>query len=434
MTTVVKWTGQEARALRVARRMSVRAFAIHLGVSAASVANWERRGIKIRLRHETQEILDRDLSSISDDVRQRFLATAATLPFSLDSGLQDLRHAQKAPDLHSNEPISDNEPVTDFLTKTAHESESLLSSISDGHDLDLLQEAVSQLGATYVTNPPILILKQCSAIRRDLLRLRSVSALHPGQLSDLYVAIARASGVLAYAALDLGDADSAATHSALVWRMAERAGDNELRAWGRGTQSLIARFNQEYVKAQLLAENGLSYAKAGQAKLRLIYGAAQSAANQGNAERTLELIRNAEAASEATGLDASDGIFGFPAAKQKYYAASSLIWLRDETSLLTAVKQASDAISIWQGEAGDRRIVDDEALAHIYLATAYLRLGEVDGAMEALGPVLQLPMLRRTSWMHKRLSDLRNILTDARFKNSTSVGNAQQKLQEFVAT
>ena len=62
MTTVVRWTGREARALREARRMSVRAFGAHLGVAVSSVGNWEQRGERIRLRGETQEILDRDLS------------------------------------------------------------------------------------------------------------------------------------------------------------------------------------------------------------------------------------------------------------------------------------------------------------------------------------------------------------------------------------
>lgn len=36
------WTGSEARALRLAIRMSVREFAAHLGVNDAAVSNWER--------------------------------------------------------------------------------------------------------------------------------------------------------------------------------------------------------------------------------------------------------------------------------------------------------------------------------------------------------------------------------------------------------
>ena len=74
VATVVRWSGREARALREARRMTVRAFATHLGLAKGSVINWERRGELARLRRETQEILDRDLSMVDDDTRARFNA------------------------------------------------------------------------------------------------------------------------------------------------------------------------------------------------------------------------------------------------------------------------------------------------------------------------------------------------------------------------
>jgi len=75
VTTVVKCSDREARALREASRMSVRAFSAHLGVAVASGTNWEQRAGRIRLRHATQEILDRDFKHASDDVRDRFEAT-----------------------------------------------------------------------------------------------------------------------------------------------------------------------------------------------------------------------------------------------------------------------------------------------------------------------------------------------------------------------
>ena len=72
MATVRRWTGHEARVLRVAKRMSVRQFAEHLGVTAAAVSNWERRGLATRLRYETQQMLDVDLARAPDDVQERF--------------------------------------------------------------------------------------------------------------------------------------------------------------------------------------------------------------------------------------------------------------------------------------------------------------------------------------------------------------------------
>jgi hypothetical protein len=52
--------------------MSVRQFAEHLGITAAAVSNWERRGGQARLRYETQQILDVDLARSAEDVRERF--------------------------------------------------------------------------------------------------------------------------------------------------------------------------------------------------------------------------------------------------------------------------------------------------------------------------------------------------------------------------
>lgn len=76
--TVEKWSGIEARALRLARRMSVRQFARHLGFNDAAVANWESRGARARLRYHTQEVLDTDLAQAPEDVQQRFIQVLHT--------------------------------------------------------------------------------------------------------------------------------------------------------------------------------------------------------------------------------------------------------------------------------------------------------------------------------------------------------------------
>jgi hypothetical protein len=286
------------------------------------------------------------------------------------------------------------------------------------------------LGASYIANPPHSMLKQGLALRRELLRRMNAGALRPSQLSDLYVAIARASGVIAYAALDLGDVSAATVHGAAVWHMADLADDNGLRAWARGTQSLIARFNQEFVKAQLFAENGLRYAGVGTSRPRLLCAAAQCAAHQGDHGRTSSLIEEARRARDVSQPDSVEGIFGFPLAKQKYYVASTLMWFSDERSLITAVDNSADAIDIWRQQR-QKEMVDDEALAHIYLATARLKLGEVDGAMEAVAPVTELSKERRTSWMRRRISNLRKLLDVDHFGGSEVAATARQKLYEF---
>ncbi|GAA1100911.1 orotidine 5'-phosphate decarboxylase / HUMPS family protein [Nocardiopsis metallicus] len=69
---VARWTGREARAFREAKRMSVREFAAHLGVNDAAVSNWERRGTRARLRYDTQQLLDTDLTRSEPEVADRF--------------------------------------------------------------------------------------------------------------------------------------------------------------------------------------------------------------------------------------------------------------------------------------------------------------------------------------------------------------------------
>lgn len=44
-TVVRQWSGREARALRDAKRMSIREFAAHLGVHERLISKWEAGGI-----------------------------------------------------------------------------------------------------------------------------------------------------------------------------------------------------------------------------------------------------------------------------------------------------------------------------------------------------------------------------------------------------
>jgi transcriptional regulator with XRE-family HTH domain len=80
MVSVGQWTGQEAKLLRAALRMTVESFAEHLGVSSATVAKWERRGPDITPLPESQAILDTALSRADERAQQCFQAAATRPP------------------------------------------------------------------------------------------------------------------------------------------------------------------------------------------------------------------------------------------------------------------------------------------------------------------------------------------------------------------
>ncbi|GAA1270195.1 hypothetical protein GCM10009677_23680 [Sphaerisporangium rubeum] len=79
--TIQIWSGREVRALREAKRMSIRAFAAHLGVSERMVSKWEAAGTGIHPRPVNQAALDSSLAASTSDEHARFagLVTPATL-------------------------------------------------------------------------------------------------------------------------------------------------------------------------------------------------------------------------------------------------------------------------------------------------------------------------------------------------------------------
>jgi transcriptional regulator with XRE-family HTH domain len=71
VATVHHWTGREARALRLALRMTVRGFAEHLGVGVRTVSKWEQLLTATEPRPESQAILDTALARAEAAVHLR---------------------------------------------------------------------------------------------------------------------------------------------------------------------------------------------------------------------------------------------------------------------------------------------------------------------------------------------------------------------------
>lgn len=95
---VHEWTGLEAHALRLALRMSVRAFARHLGVAPRTVAKWDRLGPAIRPRPDTQAILDTALARGDSATHLRFETLLRELGQDVDQGLRVTRGGPRTGD------------------------------------------------------------------------------------------------------------------------------------------------------------------------------------------------------------------------------------------------------------------------------------------------------------------------------------------------
>lgn len=96
MTTVQQWTGIEVRALRDAKRMSLKDFAAHLGISERMVSKWEAGRENIRPRPVNQQALDTSLSMSDADTKARFvfLTGGASVSGGNDDAIEPIGSSQ----------------------------------------------------------------------------------------------------------------------------------------------------------------------------------------------------------------------------------------------------------------------------------------------------------------------------------------------------
>jgi len=97
------WSGREARALRIGLRMTIEAFAEHLGVAVRTVAKWEAQGPKIVPTPGIQEVLDAALERATPAQQSRF---------------QMLLEESSAPEERAN-PVNRREFINDVLAVVA---------------------------------------------------------------------------------------------------------------------------------------------------------------------------------------------------------------------------------------------------------------------------------------------------------------------------
>jgi len=320
-----------------------------------------------------------------------------------------------------------------MLTASTKDSLKMIAAVEESMDLTDLEQATTRLSIAYLGTAPAPMLHSAVELRGDVLRRLRSRQYRPNELADLYQIAGRLQGVLAYAALDLGDSAVAMTHADAALVCAENSGDRELRAWARGTQSLVARFDSNYSQALASVTDGLAHSAASASRLRLICGYAQCKANLGDSAGSNRALDQVQHEREKLIPRASErGIFDFSEAKQHYYAGSSLIWLDEASDADRAVREASEAIRLWENGSEEDRSLDDEALARVYQGTAYLKVGKLDEAAAAIRPVLDLPPERRISWINKRIGRMADILGAKRFTGTRKAEQLRAEIRAFT--
>lgn len=326
----------------------------------------------------------------------------------------------------ADELISDSaRQATDLIERVAGAVEPL--------SIEQYAADVARLAAEYMHSPP-LVMAQEAKLLRDRLMAAQERTRRPSQLADLFHLTGRASGILAYAALDLDNPRAAMTNARSALACADLAGHTGLSAWVRGTQSLIARYAGRHTEAERYALAGIDLRPRGIALARLSAGHAQCRAQLGDVVGThsaLDLASDAHGSAPTLHDDDETGLFGFPRSKVHYYAASALVCLPNNACATVAAREAEVAIGLFRESPAEERFITDEVLVHIHGANAHLQRGHLDAAAQFLGPVFALPSDQRVSWHRQRLAGLAPLLAHATVKGTSDVAEIQARIATF---
>lgn len=82
-------------------------------------------------------------------------------------------------------------------------------------------------------------------------------------------------------------------------------------------------------------------------------------------------------------------------------------------------------------EEGEHHSFELHMLAHIELAAARLRVGDLDGARPALHPVLSLPPTKRIDPLPQRLDMIVSELTRPRYQGSSQASDLVAEITDF---
>ncbi|WP_240506943.1 hypothetical protein [Thermoactinospora rubra] len=299
--------------------------------------------------------------------------------------------------------------------------------------LDQLRAEVVRLALAYPQQP-------LTALLGDLIDLQDVAfrllegRQRPVEAAEMYLLAGVISGMLAKASHDLGDPHSAMTQARTSWVCADNAGHDGLRAWTRGLQSMIAYWAGWPHEAIRYAELGADVAARtrGTAAVWLSAQEARVWAVLGNTDDAQAAIQRASDARdrvEPDDLDALGGIMTFPRPRQLYYAADTHVWLPGQEQ--EADRMAAEALAAY-GEANPQeRSFSDEAGARADQALARTVMGDLDGAAEALRPVLDLPIDQRIGGIVASVMRVHAALRTRTYQSAPVARRLQQEIEAY---
>jgi len=308
-----------------------------------------------------------------------------------------------------------------------------LQTMSD-ESMELIYDEVRDLVRAYPTQPLPGILGNLAAGQDTVFNLLE-RPQRPTHTRRLYFLGAVLGGMLAKASHDLADPRSAIAQSRTAWFCAEQSDHDGLRAWVSGLQSLFSYWARRPHDSIRYAQRGTIYAQrvGNTANVWLPASEARAWAALGNVEQTHAAIERAERAWDQVrpdDLDELGGIATFSKSRQLYFAADALAWLTESDPKMDAY--AHQAVEAYADPRDPDWAFGDAAGSRSNLAIARIRRGEIEGAADALAPVLELPIAQRINGIIQSVNRVHQALNDA--PDSPDARELQEFIESYTRT
>ncbi|TQE15824.1 hypothetical protein Sipo8835_44400 [Streptomyces ipomoeae] len=266
--------------------------------------------------------------------------------------------------------------------------------------LPLLHDQVARLITDYPRVPLSEIWDTLLDVQDQIIYILETGKHRPSQLRDLNFMAAITAFLVAKGFNDMEDREQARTMSLLAAAFAKDAEHTGLMSLICGLQSLIEYWADRPSDALFYAQKGTALAVGlqGTVGLWLLGLQARAAAFLGDEETVQTSNRVASDRREHVipdDLDQLGGLLTYSLEKQRYYAVEASAILGDGNADLTA--QAELAVQGFRDPANPNWAFGDLAGAQCNLALIHIHSGDVDGAAEAIRPVLDLPANFRNS-------------------------------------
>ena len=301
--------------------------------------------------------------------------------------------------------------------------------------LEQLRGDVIRLSHGYMTGEPFQLFQEMSRVRNRMYAALD-RRLWPRDETDLYLLLGCLNCLMAAAADDLGYPHASEELIRAAWAYAVAIDHGPLKAKLRADLANVAFWHNRPQQARSLAESGLQYLAGGPnaAQLHLKFG--RAAAKLGDAEAARRAIGEARDARELRNKDDLLGLggeFGFSRASQYYLAGSTLLEITGaERDAIAELERAAELYAAGP-EEGEDHSFELRMLAQIELAVARLRVGELDGAKPALGPVLALPPGKRIDPLPQRLETVRAELARSGYYASPQARELEAEIEDFCS-